>query len=142
MGAPQIIKTPSGESLVVIPLSEYERLKAAAEDLDDIRVCEEAKRRLAAGEDELIPFEMVERLLDGENPVRVWREHRGLTVKALAERAGISAAYLSQLEGGQRDGSLDPMRKIDDACGEAGTPAHTPLRSEEARRGKEGGSTC
>src|SRR3546814_3871263 len=70
---------------------------------------------------------MVERLLDGENPVRVWREHRGLTVKALAERAGISAAYLSQIEGGQRDGSLDTMRKIAEACGEAGTPAHTPL---------------
>src|SRR3546814_18221838 len=115
MGAPQIIKTPSGESLVVIPLSEYERLKAAAEDLDDIRVCEEAKRRLAAGEDELIPFEMVERLLDGENPVRVWREHRGLTLKALAERAGISAACLSQIEGGQRDGRSEE-RRVGKAC--------------------------
>jgi hypothetical protein len=48
------------------------------------------KKRLAAGEEELIPSEMVMRMVAGDSPVRVWREHRGLTMAALAERAGIA----------------------------------------------------
>lgn len=115
MDSPQIIKSPSGESMAVIPLDEYERLQAAAEMLGDVKVYDEAKRRLAAGEDELVPAEIAERLLDGENPVRVWREHRGMNGQALAKKAQISAAYLSQIEGGQRDGSFETMRKIAEA---------------------------
>lgn len=115
MNTPQIIKSPSGESMAVIPLDEYERLQAAAEMLDDVKAYDEAKRRLAAGEDELVPAEIVDRLLGGENPVRVWREHRGLKAQTLAERSEISAAYLSQIEGGQRDGSFETMRKIAEA---------------------------
>ena len=83
--------------------------------LDDVKAYDEAKRRLAAGEDELVPAEIVDRLLSGENPVRVWREHRGLKAQTLAERSRISAAYLSQIEGGQRDGSFETMRRIAEA---------------------------
>jgi hypothetical protein len=54
------------------------------QDAAGVRACDEAKRRLAAGEDELIPAEFVNRMIDGENKVRVWREYRGLTIKALA----------------------------------------------------------
>ena len=115
MDTPQIIKSPSGESMAVIPLDEYERLQAAAEMLDDVKVYDEAKRRLATGEDELVPAEVASRLLSGESPVRVWREHRGLKAQALAEKAQISAAYLSQIESGQRDGSFETMRRIAEA---------------------------
>jgi hypothetical protein len=38
----------------------------------------------AAGEEELVPSDVVERLLAAENPIRVWRTHRGLTSAALA----------------------------------------------------------
>lgn len=85
----------------------------------DVRAYDAAKRRLASGEDELVPAAIAHRLLDGENPVRVWREHRGMSARALAERAGISAAYLSQIEAGRRDGSFDTMRKIASALGVA-----------------------
>ena len=53
----------------------------------------------------------------GENRVRVWREHRGLTVKALADKAGVTAAYLSQVETGKRDGTLGTYRKLAGALG-------------------------
>lgn len=36
-------------------------------------------------------------------PIRVWRERRRLTVSALADQAGISQAYLSQIESGKRE---------------------------------------
>jgi DNA-binding XRE family transcriptional regulator len=112
MNKPTIIVTPSGDRMAVIPIEEYERLVEAAEDTADVRAYDEAKRRLAAGEDEMLPAAMVNRILAGESALRVWREHRGLTLKQLAEEAGVSAPFVSQIETGQREGSLDTMRKI------------------------------
>lgn len=112
MTHPPIIDTPGGDRMVVLPLKEYERLCEAAEDLADVQAYDEARRRLAAGEDELIPAAFAERLLDGENPVRVWRQFRNLSVKDLASKADISAAYLSQIEGGSRDGSITTMKSL------------------------------
>jgi hypothetical protein len=44
-----IITTPSGDQMVVLPLAEYERLVEAVEDAADIRAYDAAKRRLARG---------------------------------------------------------------------------------------------
>ncbi len=115
MTKPVIITSPSGDRLAVIPLSEYELLVEAAEDAADVAAYDEVKRKLAAGEDELIPDEVVGRLIAGENKVRVWREHRGMTAAALADAAGISTPYLSQIESGKRDGSIDVMKRISSA---------------------------
>jgi DNA-binding XRE family transcriptional regulator len=73
------------------------------------------KERLASGEEELLPAEMVDAILNSNNPIRVWREHRGLTAAALAKMAGIAAAYLSQIETGKRDGTIETYRKLADA---------------------------
>lgn len=115
MTKPVIITSPSGDRLAVIPLSEYERLVEAAEDAADVAAYDEMKRKLAAGEDELVPDEVAGRLIAGENKVRVWREHRGMTAAALADAAGISTPYLSQIESGKRDGSIDVMKRIANA---------------------------
>jgi DNA-binding XRE family transcriptional regulator len=110
----QIIETPQGERMAVMPIAEYERLREAAEMLEDIAAYDDAMCRIEAGE-ELVPHEVVGRILDGENKIRVWREHRGLKVRELAEAAGISQPYLSQIENGEREGSIDSLRKIADA---------------------------
>ena len=104
MPHPQYIEAPGGEQMVILPRKEYEQLCEAVEDADDVRVYDEAKRRLSAGEDEMVPGEFTDRILDGENPVRIWREYRGLNVKELAEKAKISMAYLARIEGGVREG--------------------------------------
>ena len=109
MTKPQIVKSPSGEEMVVIPLAEYEALVEAAEDAEDIRIANEAKASLAAGEDELVPHDLAVRLLGVEHPVRIWREYRGLKVGELAAAAGKSQAYISQIEGGKREGSVSTM---------------------------------
>jgi DNA-binding Xre family transcriptional regulator len=108
----QFIRTPKGEELAVLAKSDFERLKAAAEDRADDRAAERARAELARGDDELVPFEIAERLLDRENPIRVWREHRGLTVAALADKAGIAASYLSLLERGKRGGKVSTLRAL------------------------------
>ena len=114
---PQIIDTPEGGKLVVLPLAEYEKLRKAAQAVTDVAAYDTAKRRLKAGEDELVPAEIANRLLDGEHPLRVWRNHRGLTLAELAEAAGISSPYLSQIENGNREGTISTMRALADALG-------------------------
>ena len=51
---------------------------------------------------EFFPAEVVDRLLAGENPIRVYRNYRRMTQKQLAEAAGINPVYLSQIETGKR----------------------------------------
>jgi transcriptional regulator with XRE-family HTH domain len=67
---------------------------------------------LANGSEELIPSSVVFALARGENPIRVWREHRKLTQQQLSERVLISVPYLSQLETGKRSPSLAVLTKL------------------------------
>ncbi|MCC6737128.1 MAG: helix-turn-helix transcriptional regulator [Bauldia sp.] len=113
----QVIVTPSGERMVVLPEAEYNALVEAAEDAEDLAAVAGFEERLARGEEELVPAAMVDRILGGDNPVRVWREHRGLTATALAEKAGIAQSYLSQIETGRRDGTVATYRRIAEALG-------------------------
>jgi DNA-binding XRE family transcriptional regulator len=61
---------------------------------------------------ESVPAELVDRLLTGGNPVKVWREYRGLTQRALAARAGLNFSYLSQIETGARKGTTATIKKL------------------------------
>ena len=62
--------------------------------------------------EERVPIGVVDRLIARENPVRVWREHRGHSLRQLAERAGIGIGYLSQIENGERKGTVETLKKI------------------------------
>jgi hypothetical protein len=74
----QIIEKDGNPEWAVIPYKEYVRLVAEAEMLQDVRDYDNALEAMKQGE-ETIPSEVVYAILDGENPIRVWREHRGLT---------------------------------------------------------------
>ncbi|HOU15446.1 MAG TPA: helix-turn-helix transcriptional regulator [Anaerolineae bacterium] len=82
-----------------------------AEMLQDVQDYDAAKQAIADGE-ELIPGEIVNALLDGENPIHVWREYRGMAQAQLAKVAEISGPYLSQLESGKRKGSTGVLSAI------------------------------
>ncbi|MCB8944932.1 MAG: helix-turn-helix transcriptional regulator [Ardenticatenaceae bacterium] len=79
--------------------------------LQDIRDYDLAKAAVEAGE-ELIPSAVVYAILDGENPIKVWREYRSLTQQQLAETADLSPAYLSQIESGKRTGTAEILKAI------------------------------
>ena len=70
--------------MVIIPKVEYLRLKALEEDMSDLHSATEILDRIKAGTEDLIPSSVVDRLLDGEPPLRVWREHRELSQAELA----------------------------------------------------------
>ncbi len=82
-----------------------------AEMLQDIQDYDEAVQAIINGE-EIIPAHVPYAIIDGENPVKVWREYRGLTQPELAQAAGISASYLSQIEAGKREGSTAVLQAI------------------------------
>ena len=113
MAKPQVILDNGGHpAFAIIPWREYERLVADSEgaDLSDEDLYDPAK---AAGE-ESFPIEVADRLLAGENAVKVYRNHRGMTQKQLADAAGINAVYLSQIERGKRTGSTRTLAAIAD----------------------------
>lgn len=107
----QTITTPAGETLIVLSLPEYELLV----DQSDIAKADKIAADIAAGREERIPAEVVDALISGENPVRVWRNFRGLTARQLAEASGLSAPYISEIESGKKDGSISAMKKIAEA---------------------------
>lgn len=107
----QVIEKNGQPEWAVIPYEQYLRLIEATEMLADIAAFDEAKQRVADGE-ELVPSAVTYAILDGANPLRVWREYRGLTQQQLADTVGISKPYLSQLEAGQRTGSTNVLNAL------------------------------
>lgn len=103
--------------MVTIPLAEYQRLLAAAEDLADIAAYDRIKADLAVGRDELIPAAFADRLLSGENPLRVYRSLRGLTQAALSKKSGVNRVQIADIESGRKSGSIETLRKLADALG-------------------------
>jgi ribosome-binding protein aMBF1 (putative translation factor) len=102
---------------VTMTRAEYEALVEAAEDAEDrahLAAQEKGERLLGteAVRADALPVELVERMLDGESPVRIWREHRGLTLGDLADRAGIAPSYVSEIETGRKPGSVAALTKL------------------------------
>lgn len=105
----QIIKKDGQPEWAVIPYADYQRLLEAAEDQEDIRAIEQYDP-----DEEGVPHEVVKRLLN-ENPVRVWREYRGLSLTALAQRCNVSVSAISQIENGHRQPSVRLLQALAEA---------------------------
>lgn len=99
--------------MVTIPRAEYEALLAAREDLEDIAAYDRAKADGGAS----IPDEYVGRILDGEAPVRVLRDWRGMTQQQLAEASGVNRVQIANIEAGKRTGSIGTLKLIAAALG-------------------------
>jgi len=108
----QIIKRDDKPEWAVVPYETYLELVEKAEMLLDVQDYDSAKASLQRRDDELIPSEIVYAILDGENAIKVWREFREMSQQELAEKAGISIPYLSQLETNKRTGSIEVLSAI------------------------------
>jgi DNA-binding XRE family transcriptional regulator len=87
---------------VVLTVAEWQRLREQAElaHIDELRT------------HDTIPDEQATQILDGEHPLKVFREWRGLSQSQLAERAGLRQPTIALLEGGKRKGTVQQMRKL------------------------------
>lgn len=108
----QIIENNGVPEFAVVPIADYRVLIEKAEMLDDVAAFDRAEAALAAGEDELVPAAIVDSLLANVNAVKVWREYRGMSQATLADAAGLSQAYIAQIETGKREGRIDAYRAI------------------------------
>jgi DNA-binding XRE family transcriptional regulator len=89
----------------------------AAIDVRDIIEASLVRGRIERGEEEIYPAALVAAIIAGENSVRAFRNWRGLSAGELARQAGISAPYLSEIENGNKDGSLPVLKRIAVALG-------------------------
>lgn len=55
------------------------------------------------------PKEIRQRIVDGENPVKVFRDYRKMTQGALAKKAGVSKTMISHIESGRKQGSTKTL---------------------------------
>ncbi|MBE7556616.1 MAG: helix-turn-helix transcriptional regulator [Anaerolineales bacterium] len=105
----QIIERDGKPEWAVIPYELYLQLAEEAEMLQDIGDYDAVRMKVERGEEELIPSDVVYAIMDGENPIKAWREYRQLTQQQLAQAVGISTPYLSQLERGKRTGTTEVL---------------------------------
>jgi len=98
-----------GKRFALLPEDVWERVRDAVEEAEDVTDIERFDR---ADDGVRIPGTVAFAIADGAHPVRAWREHRGLSQERLAEAAGLSKAYVSQIESGKRTGSARTLRAV------------------------------
>lgn len=103
MSKAQIIYDDTGApAFVVIP---YARFRDIAPEAAEAALSDEALFDLAMAEKNAVavPHDVMVRLIDGEKPVKVYREWRGMTQTDLATKAGVTVGFISQVERGTRN---------------------------------------
>jgi DNA-binding XRE family transcriptional regulator len=104
--------TRDGKEFAVLPMDRLRKLMDDAEMLADVRAYDAAKARIERGDDELIPLEITERRLNGENTVKVWRDYRGLTQEELAKASKVSRTMIAAIEAGHKHGGIATLKKL------------------------------
>ena len=107
----QVIEKEGKPEFAVLPYEEYETLLERLEDLEDTRDLQE----YLANPGESFPAAFANRLLEGKNPIKLWREYRGMTQGALAEKVKVTVAHISQIESGKREYSVKLLRSFSKA---------------------------
>ena len=141
------IITPGGEELVLLPRAEYDALVRArdaapfadetvAEEAWAVRVHDEAQARLADGEEVALPESVWEAIeaLGGASRIRILRDHRGLSQRELARKAGVAQPYLSFIERDQKPGSARALLRIAAALQ---VPFHVLVEDDDDRAARE-----
>ena len=108
----QIIEKNGKPEWAVIPFSEYKKLQEALEDAEDIKEIETNLKAIQEGKEITVPGEVTFAILDGKTSIRAWREYKHIKMNELAKNVGISSAYLSQIENGKRNPTVDTLKAI------------------------------
>lgn len=94
---------------VTISKSEYEALLDAKEELEDIQAVEYA----LANPEEGMPSALVERMIiNGENPLTIYREWRGFNQSSLSRTSGVNRTQIADIEAGRSMPSVVTLKKL------------------------------
>jgi len=86
--------------------------RAPEEDSADLRAALAVRERIQAGTEELVPAAVADRLIDGANPLKVWRQHRALSRSAQARASGVDRARIADIEAERATGSARTLRAL------------------------------
>jgi DNA-binding XRE family transcriptional regulator len=108
----KILEANGKPAFAGLPYSEYIALLELARDARDAASLARFPKRYASGREETVPAEVVDRLLAGESPLRVWREFRGMTAAQVAAAVHITPAHISKIESGKGEPSVALLKKL------------------------------
>jgi ribosome-binding protein aMBF1 (putative translation factor) len=109
---PQHFTAPDGTDMVVLTADAYERLRALADEGEEIVDARAVRSRISSGEG-TIPGEVLKLILDqGLHPIAAWRRYRGLSQSKLARLSGLSQVWIGRIESGGGYGSRETRRKL------------------------------
>lgn len=100
------------KQFAMVPLDMYNDMVEELEDMEDIQQALVIQRQIKNGEMPTYPAAMVEALIDGENPVKIYREHKGLTQQELAEKIGQTLSTIEKIENGEMEATISVMKEI------------------------------
>jgi transcriptional regulator with XRE-family HTH domain len=131
--APKLAITREGKGepsdIVALRREDYDRLVDEGEDREASAAYDRTRGQ------ETVPHDVVDRIfVKRESPIRVWREHRGMTLDQLSDATGKAKGYLSEIESGKKTGTLDTLKAIaaalrvdlEDIAGWPARTAHQP----------------
>jgi len=94
------------EATVQLTQTAYRAMLTHIEGLED-RVA-----ALEANDGSRIPHPVALAIIRGQSPIAAFRTHRGLTLRELSRRTGISPSYLSEIERARKPGSAATLAKL------------------------------
>ncbi|MEQ1705733.1 MAG: helix-turn-helix transcriptional regulator [Rickettsiales bacterium] len=103
------------KTYIKLPEIEFNNLLEELEELRDIHTVRSAKKNIAAGIEETLPFELVKALVDAEHSgqrIAIWRKYRAIKRDQLAEKVGVTGSYISMIESGKRKGDIMLFKMI------------------------------
>ena len=113
-----IVPVEETEATVTLMRADYEALMERLEEAHDLVAVDRSEAwRAVVGEGQArrlsyTAAEARRMVLDDVSALTIWRERTGLSQRALARAAGVSASYLAEIEGGRKPGSAAAVRAI------------------------------
>ena len=96
---------PLSETAESITLSrtDFEAMQEELEDaVDRIAVLEDCMHNMKPDQAKyLLTMDETMRIIDGDHPIKVWREKRGMTVRQLADSLGLHDIEIEDMEKGR-----------------------------------------
>lgn len=88
-----------GKPYILLPLHEYRMMTGTAQPHESD-----------------LPDEVLDRIFARtEHPVKILRNHRGVTQVELAQAANLSRPYLTEIETGKKEGSISAIKALAEA---------------------------
>jgi ribosome-binding protein aMBF1 (putative translation factor) len=98
---------------VTLRRSDFEALLDELEDAEDSVALLQRNLEVAKGDyTPALTVDELNRLMTGENRVKVWRQKTGLSQRQLAEYAEVSQSLLAEIETGVKTGGVDTLKKL------------------------------